>query len=81
MKNRDLFRKQLGDKLKEVRIHKGHTLEFVGNHLELGINAIHRYEKGLSPITFENLLLYLKVCDKDYDEFMSELKQIIKQSI
>lgn len=81
MKNQEIFRKRLGEHLVETRKRANKTQVFIATSIGITPNGVLLYEKGINSIPFENLLLYLKYCNKDYIEFMNEIKSIMERNV
>lgn len=64
----------VGKLLRQLRQSKGLTLVDLERKSNMPFKTIQRYEVGSRKISKETLELLLSLMDKDYDEFMQEVK-------
>ena len=63
---------KLGGKLREIRLDRGYTLEFVADKVGLTPKAIHFYESGLRKISNPTIYQLCQVYHYDINKFWDE---------
>ena len=72
-KEKATTRKNLGEALKEHRIHCKMTQEFVAEHLGVSRQAVSKWENGTSDPSTSNLLALAKLYDISAEELLKSI--------